>query len=29
MAKGAGHDRRFKVLLREFFAEFIRLFFPD
>ena len=25
----ADHDQRFKVLLQEFFAEFIRLFFPD
>jgi hypothetical protein len=25
----AGHDQRFKVLLQEFFAEFIQLFFPD
>jgi hypothetical protein len=23
------HDQRFKILLREFFIEFIRLFFPD
>lgn len=23
------HDQRFKVLLREFFAEFLRLFFPE
>lgn len=23
------HDQRFKVLLREFFAEFFQLFFPD
>src|SRR5690349_13980448 len=23
------HDQRFKTLLREFFAEFFRLFFPD
>ena len=23
------HDQRFKVLLREFFAEFIQLFLPD
>src|SRR5262245_41855527 len=25
----AGHDQRFKVLLQEFFAEFIQLFFTD
>lgn len=25
----ADHDQRFKTLLQEFFAEFIRLFFPD
>lgn len=25
----ADHDQRFKVLLREFFAEFFHLFFPD
>jgi len=25
----ADHDQRFKALLQEFFAEFIRLFFPD
>jgi len=25
----ADHDQRFKVLLQEFFAEFIQLFFPD
>ncbi len=24
----ADHDQRFKTLLKEFFAEFIRLFFP-
>ena len=25
----ADHDQRFKTLLREFFAEFVGLFFPD
>jgi hypothetical protein len=29
MAKRADHDQRFKVLLREFFAEFLWLFFPE
>jgi hypothetical protein len=25
----ADHDQRFKILLREFFADFFRLFFPE